>query len=55
MNYLTNLPEELSVMIYHFYLQNVIKSNEFNKKRNKIIKLRLQKTLSMKQRAQLGI
>ena len=49
------LPEELSNKIFMNLLIQIVKDNEFKKKRKKLITLRLQKTLSQKQLRQLGL
>ena len=55
LNYLNELPEELSCKIYGYYLYNIIKSEEFNQKRKNVALLWLMKTKSQKQLRQLGI
>ena len=49
LNYIDNLPEEISSLIYHFYLLEIINSNEFKNKRRDLLITFLSRNKSQKQ------
>ena len=55
MNYLNEMPDEISRIIYNYCLLNIINSFEFKNKRQQIIFKYFAKTKSQKQLKQLGL
>ena len=55
MNYLNEMPDEISRIIYNYCLLNIINSFEFKNKRQQIIFKYFIKTKSQKQLKQLGL
>lgn len=53
--YIDELPEELSLIIYQLYLQDIIKSDLFRQKLEENHVRYLQRTLSRKQLEHLGL
>ena len=53
--YIDELPEELSLIIYQLYLQDIIKSDLFRQKLEEKHVRYLQRTLSRKQLDQIGL
>ena len=53
--YIDELPEELSLKIYQYYLLSILKSVEFKDQIRKKKLRHLQRTLSRKQLAHLGL
>jgi len=49
LNYIDNLPEEISNLIYHYYLLDIITSNEFRNKRRELLIAFLSRNKSQKQ------
>lgn len=54
-NYISELPEEICYIIYHFYLLEILESNEFKLKRKEILIKFFGKYKSQKQLRQLQL
>ena len=54
-NYISELPEEICYLIYHFYLLEILKSNEFKLRRKDILIKYFSRYKSQKQLRQLQL